>query len=374
MKHRYVALDWMRGIVMVLMAVDHASGAFNKGKLFTDSFFLYKAGEKLPTLQFLTRWITHICAPTFLFLAGTSLALSCERREKAGESRNSIDRFLLTRGLLIAALDPILISRFWGDGSTMFQVLYAIGMSLIFMIPLRRLRTAWLLGLALAFILGSELLNGILFKLNNPPLSVIGLLFVHGGVSPHLTVAYPVFPWLAAMMLGFVFGTRLIHIRDSGSARWSPEKVLLVSGGVSLLVFGIIRGLNSYGNMMLLRDNGSLIQWLHVSKYPPSLSFYALELGLMGIILSVLFRIQNKAHGTARPWNPILVFGQTAFFFYVLHIVLLETSARAFNLHIKMGLGTTYLAAMAVMVLLYPCCLWYRRYKTSHPGGWARYI
>jgi uncharacterized membrane protein len=374
MKHRYVALDWMRGIVMVLMALDHASEAFNKGRLFTDSFFLYKAGTGLPTFQFFTRWITHICAPTFLFLAGTSLALSCERREKAGESRNSIDRFLLTRGLLIAALDPILISRFWGDGSTMFQVLYAIGMSLIFMIPLRRLRTAWLLGLSIGFILVSEPLNGILFNLNNKPLSVIVTLLIHGGVFPHLTVAYPVFPWLAVMMLGFVFGTRLIHIRDSGSARWSPEKVLLVSGGASLLVFGIIRGLNSYGNMMLLRDNGSLIQWLHVSKYPPSLSFYALELGLMGIILSVLFRIQNKARGTAWLRNPILVFGQTAFFFYVLHIVLLETSARAFNLHIKMGLGTTYLAAMAVLVLLYPCCLWYRRYKTSHPGGWARYI
>ena len=375
MKHRYVALDWMRGIVMVLMAIDHASGAFNKGRLVTDSSFLYQAGMKLPTFQFFTRWITHICAPTFLFLAGTALALSLRRRESAGESNASIDRYLLTRGLLIALLDPILISRFWGyGGSITLQVLYAIGISLILMIPLRRLRTAWLLGTSIGFFLVSELVIGVLFSLNNNQPSVIGALMIHPGRFPHLLVAYPVFPWLAVMMLGFVFGRKLLHSRDSGSPQWSPEKVLFVGGSASLLVFGIIRGLNSYGNMSLLRENGSLIQWLHVSKYPPSLSFLTLELGLMGIILSLLFGLQNKAHGPIRPWNPILVFGQTAFFFYVLHIVSLEMSARVLNLHMKMGLGTTYMAAIAVLVLLYPCCFWYRRYKTSHPGGWARYI
>jgi uncharacterized membrane protein len=375
MKHRYVALDWMRGIVMVLMAIDHASGAFNKGRLVTDSFFLYQAGMKLPTFQFFTRWITHICAPTFLFLAGTALALSLRRRESAGESNASIDRYLLTRGLLIALLDPILISRFWGyGGSITLQVLYAIGISLILMIPLRRLRTFWLLGTSIVFILVSELVIGALFSLNNNQPSVIGALFIHPGQFPHLLVVYPVFPWLAVMMLGFVFGKTLLRVGDSGSARWSAEKVLLVVGAASLLVFGIVRGLNSYGNMTLLRDDGSLIQWLHVSKYPPSLSFLTLELGLMGIILSLLFRLQGKAGGATRLWNPILVFGQTAFFFYVLHIVSLEVSARALNVHAKMGLGTAYVATMAVLILLYPCCLWYRRYKAAHPGGWARYI
>jgi uncharacterized membrane protein len=374
MKHRYIALDWMRGIVMVLMAIDHASAAFNKGRLFTDSAFFYQPGMSLPALQFFNRWITHICAPTFLFLAGTSLALSLERRERTGESNSSIDRFLLTRGLLIAALDPILISRFWGYGSITFQVLYAIGISLILMIPLRRVKTAWLLGISIGFIFVSELVTGVLFNLNNDQPTVIGVLMVHGGLLPRLTVSYPVFPWLAVMMLGFVFGKALLRIRDSGSTRWAPEKILLVSGAVSLLVFGIVRGLNAYGNMSLLRDDGSLIQWLHVSKYPPSLSFLTLELGVMGVILSLLFKLQGKPGGARRPWNPILVFGQTAFLFYVLHIVILEMAARALNLHEKMGLGTAYIATIAVLILLYPCCLWYRRYKAEHPGGWARYI
>jgi uncharacterized membrane protein len=374
MKHRYVALDWMRGIVMVLMAIDHASGAFNKGKLFTDTFFLYEPGTALPASQFFTRWITHICAPTFLFLAGTSLALSVERRRQAGESNVSIDSFLLRKGLLIALIDPILISRFWGYGSIMLQVLYAIGLSLILMIPLRRLRTAWLLGAAAGFIVVSELVTGGVLGLSDGEPTVPGALLIHGGRFSHLLVSYPVLPWLAVMMLGFVFGERLLRVRDAGSARWSPERLLLVSGAALLLVFGCVRGLNSYGNMWLFREDSSLIQWLHVSKYPPSLSFQTLELGLMAIILSGLFILQGRGHRPTRLWNPILVFGQTAFFFYVLHIVLLEVSARLLGLHMAMGLGTAYLATVAVLIVLYPCCIWYRRYKASHPTGWARYI
>jgi uncharacterized membrane protein len=183
-----------------------------------------------------------------------------------------------------------------------------------------------------------------------------------------------VFPWLAVMALGFVFGRVLFRNGASTSGRWSPERMLFLGGGASLAVFIVVRALNGYGNMLLLRENGSLIQWLHVSKYPPSLSFQALELGLMAVILGVLFRVQRRIRGTIRLGNPILVFGQTAFFFYVLHIVLLELSARALGLHSKMGLGATYLATMAVLVVLYPVCLWYRRYKASHPGGWTRYV
>src|SRR5262245_21351871 len=104
---RLPAIDWMRGVVTVLMTVDHASGVFNAGRLFTDGLTLYRPGTPLPAAQFLTRWMTHLCAPSFVFLAGAALALSVERRRDAGEPEAATDRFILTRGLFIAALDPL---------------------------------------------------------------------------------------------------------------------------------------------------------------------------------------------------------------------------------------------------------------------------
>src|ERR1051325_7507735 len=112
--HRLQAIDVMRGFVIALMAVDHSSGEFNAGRLIADGTFLFKPGMALPTAQFLTRWITHLCAPTFVFLAGTSLALSIARRERRGESAFGIDRHLITRGAVIAAFE-LVPSFFWMD-------------------------------------------------------------------------------------------------------------------------------------------------------------------------------------------------------------------------------------------------------------------
>ena len=101
---RMVALDWMRGLVMVLMAIDHSSDAFNAGRLFTDAAMFYKPGTPLPAAQFLTRWITHICAPTFVFLAGTSLAFTVSRKVSSRRA-GDIDRYILVRGFIIAAFE-----------------------------------------------------------------------------------------------------------------------------------------------------------------------------------------------------------------------------------------------------------------------------
>jgi uncharacterized membrane protein len=104
---RLPALDWMRGVVMLLMATDHASGALNAGRLITDATWLYSPGTPLPPAQFITRWMSHLCAPTFVFLAGAALALSTEKRLRQGESAEMVDRHLLIRGLFIALLDPL---------------------------------------------------------------------------------------------------------------------------------------------------------------------------------------------------------------------------------------------------------------------------
>ena len=374
MRHRLVALDWMRGIVMVLMAIDHASAAFNKGRLVTDSSFLYQIGMPLPAAQFWTRWITHVCAPTFLFLAGTALALSVERRIKNGEHPWAIDRHFLVRGFIIAIFDIVLISWFWYPGSILLQVLYAIGFSIILMIPLRRLSSRWLLVISIGYFLFNDALIGLILSMTGNQTTIAGGLFLHGGIFSGLVIGYPVFPWLAMMILGWVFGRYLVGIREVESPRWSPQKVLVLSGLAALSLFVMVRGLNSYGNMLLLREDNSLIQWLHVSKYPPSLSFAALELGMMCIILGLLLKLQGKIGENVRRNNPILVFGQTALFFYLLHIVILELSAHALGMHMKMGLGAAYVATITVLILLYPCCRWYRDFKASHPRSWARYI
>ena len=140
------AIDWMRGLVMVLMAIDHASLAFNGGRLGDDSWYAHEAGTELPAAQFFTRWITHLCAPTFVFLAGTALALSFERRRLAGARDRDLDRHLFKRALVILAFELL----WWSPFS--LQVLFAIAMGLICMIPLRRLSTRTLLIAALSIL------------------------------------------------------------------------------------------------------------------------------------------------------------------------------------------------------------------------------
>lgn len=362
---RLPALDWMRGLVMVLMTVDHASGAFNAQRLVTDSTFLYPAGTALPAAQFYTRWVTHLCAPTFLFLAGTALALSLERRTRAGEPARAIDRHLLVRGLVIALLDPLLISRFWGPG-VILQVLYAIGLSLILMIPLRRLGDRSLLGVAALLFVGGEALAGLALLISGEP-SVPGALLVHPGMFGWLLVIYPVLPWLAMMLVGWVFGRRLLDEK--------PAIPALVSvGAAALAAFVLVRGLDGYGNMRLYRDDGSLIQWLHVSKYPPSLSFALLEIGLMALVLAALFAVQDRVADRVGRHGPLTVFGQTALFFYVLHIPLLELAARALGMHDAGGLPETFTAALVTLVVLHPACWYYRRYKAAHPRSVLRYL
>jgi uncharacterized membrane protein len=358
----------MRGIVMVLMTLDHASGVFNAERLMADGAALYEPGMPLPTAQFLTRWVTHLCAPVFVFLAGTALALSVARRRAQGESEAAIDRFILTRGLFIAVLDPLWMSWVLAPGAVLLQVLYAIGLGLVAMVPLRRLGPASLVVAALALLGGGELLTGALFFATRWTPTLPVALTLSGGRFGPLIVAYPLLPWLAMMMLGWAFGQRLPLLDRARVVRG-----LLAAGVAALAVFVLVRGLDGYGNMRLLRGDASLVRWLHVSKYPPSLSFTALELGLMAVGLGLLFRLDARPAPSGTR-GPLLVLGQTALFFYLLHAHVLVLVAWLLGLEHQAGLGVTYVAAAGALVALYPACAWYRRYKAAHPDGWARYV
>ena len=416
--NRLAAIDWMRGLVMVLMAIDHASVIFNGGRLSDDSWYMYQVGSELPVGQFFTRWISHLCAPTFVFLAGTALALSFERRRLVGARNRDLDRHLFKRALVILAFELLWWSPF------NLQVLFAIGMGLICMIPLRRLSTRTLLIMALAILFlyevlfwgimhlggvtsdmirevanlpdtsggaGFVALNEMFNKYSNQGLMIACYLLLHPGqlaeIGPLVVVVtYPFVPWLGIMILGWLLGRHLLQSAAVAAPMatdrsWTPiERLLVISGMVALGLFVILRAWNGYGNMLLLREDYSLVQWLHVNKYPPSLTFAMLELGLMALILWGFFRFQRTMKGPARARNPLLVFGQTAFFFYLIHmhimiiVAIVTTVAGVTDMFGGYGLVAAYLAALGVLVLLYPVCLWFRRFKARRPSSWVRYI
>jgi len=361
--NRIIAIDWMRGIVMILMALDHASGFFNEGRLFTDSILLYDRGNVLAVDQFMTRWITHICAPTFIFLTGASMAISNVKRLSQGMLQTTVNREFLIRGVIIMLLDLCVLSL--ASGKPVLQVLYAIGVSMIIMVWLRHLRIWTVLILSTVILTGAELLLSATWHPENETPLWLALTF-----APVLTdtysVLYPVIPWLSIMMLGWVFGKWSISVSLYPHL---TKRVLLICGCVALLLFVIIRGLDGYGNMFMLLNDNSIIHWLHVSKYPPSLSYILLELGLMAIILSALIWLEPIVG--VRYNGFITVFGQTALFFYLIHFAVLAVLSLIFE---QGGLEMAYLMAILTLMILYPICRVYRMLKWRNPQSILRFI
>ena len=369
LRQRVATIDWMRGLVMVLMIIDHASMAFDGHHLDHDSAWYSDAATMaLPAGEFLTRWITHLCAPTFVFLAGTSLALSIERRVVKGVDAWSIDRNILTRGAIIALMDPTLVS--FGSGWWTFSVLTAIGVAMMCMVPLRRLPTWGLVAFGLGWLVLGEVVTGWLWS---PPgnTGILASFLVAPYDTPGLSIKYALLPWLSIMALGWVFGRHLIR-HAAGLSTVSGKKVLWWSGAGSLVTFVVVRGLNGYGNMFLPRSDGSWQQWLHVSKYPPSLTYAALELGILFLCLALLRTMEPKIG--VRENGAFFVFGQTAMFFYLVHRLAFEIPATYFGLRGVGGLGTTWAVGLVMLVLMYPACLWYRAFKAAHPNSILTYL
>jgi uncharacterized membrane protein len=367
---RIASIDWMRGFVMIIMVLDHVSMAYNSGHLAKDSAANYIVGTPLPAFEFFTRWISHICAPVFVFLAGTALAISVERKLSRGVASKGIDKDILIRGAFIALLDPTITSIF--GGKLTFQVLYAIGLSMMFMAFFRRFSSTALIVVALAWILGGELITAQFWQFSVESQSIVSALLFAKYFTADISISYAFIPWLSVMILGWVFG-RFILAYGEGKTRISPDSLLFMLGIISLVAFTIIRYQNGYGNMQLYRDDLSWQQWLHVSKYPPSASFIFLELGLMSLILAFMMNLE-KIIGT-RQNGVLLVFGQTSMMFYLVHRILLTGTATYADMKGFTDLPTTYLITAIMLVLLYPFCLWYRGFKAKYPDSlWLKYL
>lgn len=375
---RLLALDWLRGLVMVLMAVDHVDAVRNPHHAAGDSVWMAPR-EALRVGDFLTRWATHLCAPTFAFLAGAGMALSVARARARGEPAAAVDRHWCARGLVLVLLDLTLVSlylRTANEGAIYLQVLFALGGGLVLLVPLRRLRSRWLLLLAAALPIACELLF-VPMHWTNTALSVPpgwnGLL-VSGGIyapwSIETMVLYPLLPWLPPLLLGHLFGRLLA----AGAGTDRAVRCLLVGGGTALASAFCLRWAAGFGNAQLQRRDGSLVEWLHTSKYPPSITYFGFELGLMAIVLSLLLVLAAARDGRSLRVDPLATIGRVPLFFYLLHLPVIGVLVHGGVVASRAAWPHSWLLALLVAALCWPVCAWYGRYKQRAQGGWTRLL
>jgi uncharacterized membrane protein len=291
------------------------------------------------------------------------------RRQRDGAHGSLVDRDMLIRGGLLIAFDIVWMSWIWRLGMQVVQlgVLYAIGVSMIGMIALRRLPPVVVGALGLVILVGGELVIGRL-----GPTTQLVAATMTGGQVGRVFWLYPFLPWAGFLLLGWAIGMR-IAVGSMTRGLGMRARDWLALAGVAAAVFAVVRGLNGYGNAALYRRDGApnaaWIEWLHVSKYPPSLSFAALELGIAFALLAAVWHV-------ARPTllAPLALFGQTALFFYLLHVHILKGVAVALGVYQANGLWVVYLGWLAMLALLYPLCRWYLGVKRRHPDSVLRFV
>jgi len=341
---------------------------------------------------FFTRWMTHLCAPIFVFLSGTSAYLSLHRVKNVPESR----RFLLSRGLWLVILECTIVTfGVWFDlqfRTLLLQVIAAIGLSFIILAFLIRLPTKVIGLIGFIILLGHNLLAFLPVANKSPVYQILLALFSPNvfAVTPQFTVilAYPLVPWLGIMLVGFSAGPLFYR-------NLAVRKPLFFKIGLAALVFFVLlRFTNLYGDPApwSVKKNAvfTFLSFINITKYPPSLLFCCVTLGIMFLILSFAEELKGKLA------KIIIVYGRVPLFYYILHWYLLhlimlvvvflqgyqwadlqfgvfqfgrpkETSG--------LGLGAVYLVWISVVVALYPLCNWYQSYKANHPQNqWLRYL
>jgi uncharacterized membrane protein len=383
---RLDSIDVLRGLVMVLMALDHTRDYFSN--VMFDPSDLTKTNSAL----FLTRWVTHFCAPVFVFLAGTGAFLSTLR----GKTQSELARFLLTRGLWLVLLELTVIC--WLGWNFNFDyhnwqglVIWAIGWSMVALAGLIFLPQRALVVFGLVMILGHNALD----KIQPEHFGKLGwlwkILHVPGEMTPasgiQLFVMYPLIPWIGVMAVGFCFGKLLLHEPQR------RQKLLFRLGAVLTLSFVILRAVNVYGDpsRWAVQKNWwfTIFSFLNCSKYPPSLLFLLMTLGPALMALAWL----DQSSGRWR--QPFLIIGRVPMFYYLLHLPLIHLMAVIFS-WIRYGhpvealygnpprpappsdygynLPIVYLVWIGIVVLLYPACRWFADLKKRRKDAWLSYL
>jgi len=365
--NRLFPVDALRGLIMVLMALDHANHfiaqGHSSGEYWGGLFPMYH-----DTLTFLTRFVTHLAAPGFFFLMGAGMVLFADARRQRGWSRWQVIRHFLLRGFVLVALQFVVVNRAWelspgGWGLTVYiGVLFALGAAMMIGSLLVWLKPKYLLVLSILLLIVTELLIPDISSWNllqySNPMDYLNPFLIRPGGTIDLWSNYPVFPWLELLTFGMFFGYALLDDREKA------YRTGMLVGIAFLFVFVVVRYLDGFGNIRP-REGNTWIDFLNLVKYPPSITFTLLTTGINLILLGLLARLSTSWQ---RYFQPLVVFGQVPLFFYVLHLFLYVVLG-----WLLVPNGTTIARMLPVwllgLLLLYPLCQWFGRYKARHPAN-----
>jgi uncharacterized membrane protein len=376
---RVESIDIVRGAIMVLMALDHTRDFFglpgNPTNLATASAPL-----------FLTRWITHFCAPSFFFLMGTGAFLAGRRR-----SPSELGRFLVARGLWLIVLDLVVLRCFayqfnFDYRVTMLLVLWALGWALIALAAVARLPIAVIAAIGAVMIAGHNLLDGV--RSASPGWRILHAPGVVWSSSGHIVfAAYPLVPWMGVTMVGYAIGTVYTWPEDR------RRRFLARLGLLFTIAFLVVRGLNVYGDPVPWTHQRTafftLLSFLNTTKYPPSLAFLLMTLGPVLLALACTERARSRV---------LVFYGRVPLFYYVVHFAVLHALATLICL-LRYGsahwmfespdlanypfsappgwgfpLPIVYLAWALVVVAMYPLCRWFAGVKARSRAPWVSYL
>jgi uncharacterized membrane protein len=384
---RISSIDLLRGIVMIIMALDHTRDFFH---VYANTDNPLNLDTTSPAL-FFTRWITHICAPVFVFLSGTSAYFQGLRKTK-----KQLSIFLLKRGLWLILVEVLIITLGItfniGYNIIILQVIWAIGISMVLLSLVIWLPFRFILALGLIIVLGHNSLDFWEAGKNNFPV-LYNFLHKQGtfSINENTTVFifYPFLPWAGVMMLGYCFGR--YYLADI----MNRNKRTIVLGAGLILLFVILRMINIYGDPLHWSVQKSALftffSFINTQKYPPSLLYLCITIGPSLLLLGLLGDVNNKLT------NALTVYGRVPLFYYVLHFYLIHIlSAIAFlsrghtfaeGLEGVEGfpfrflipgegysLGFVYLVWLFVVIALYPLCKWFSDYKIRHKKWWLSYL
>lgn len=382
---RIESIDILRGLVMVIMALDHVRDYFHYGSFFADPTNL----ETTTPILFFTRFITHYCAPVFVFVAGTSAFLYGTKTTK-----KQLSFFLFTRGLWLIVLEIVVNNLIWTFDLTfsfpILQVIWAIGLSMIVLAALIRLPYKAILTVGILLIAGHNLLDGITMQGSSMQSIIWYILhqqmFLPIGSDRMIALAYPIIPWIGVISLGYCFG-KLYQTNFDALLR---KKYLLRLGFGSIILFFVLRGINIYGDLVpwTAQKNVTytILSFFNVTKYPPSLVYVLITLGPPLLLLYAIESTKNKIT------DFFLVFGRVPLMYYFLHVLVIHVFAiigillfggewknmiltadvfiNTRLLDYGYSLTVVYLVWIGVILLLYPISKKYMQYKANNKDKW----